>query len=73
MSQVVKWEYCALRANINDGKKFLKYFAAGKPSSIEDIHRTMAELGQEGWELVSLAQISQPDARVYYFKRPLRA
>lgn len=71
MSQ--QWEYCAIRANINDSKKFLKIFAEGKPSAIEDVHKTMVQLGQEGWELVTLTQISQPDARVYYFKRPVGA
>ena len=64
------WEYCAIRANVNDNKKFLKYFDAGKPETIEDVHATIARLGHDGWELVTLTQISQPDARVYYFKRP---
>jgi hypothetical protein len=37
---------------------------------ITDPHMEIAKLGNDSWELVSLAQIQSPDARVYYFKRP---
>ena len=70
---MTKWEYCAIRANIGDDVKKLKFFNPTPEAEIldiEDVHQTIAKLGQEGWELVSLAQISQPDARVYYMKRP---
>ena len=65
------WEYCAINDHLDKKKKFLKFFAEGKPSEIEDVHKTMVKLGQEGWELVTLTQISEPNARVYYFKRPI--
>lgn len=71
---MTKWEYCAIRSNIEDDRNFLKHFTAdsdeGKVSEVEDVHQTTAQLGTEGWELVTLQQISDPDARVYYFKRP---
>ena len=64
------WEYCAIRADINSGKNYLKFFSEGTPSEINDVHESCAQLGRDGWELVTLTQISQPDSRVYYFKRP---
>ncbi len=66
-----KWEYCAIRANIENKKKFLKYFdtTEHKLVEIEDPHTTIAQLGEDGWEMINLVQISNPDARVYYFKR----
>ena len=71
---MAKWEYCAIRANLGSDVKKLKFFSATPDSEIRDIadvHQTIAQLGTEGWEMVSLVQISQPDARVYYFKRPV--
>jgi len=70
---VTKWEYCAIRASINGEVKKLKYFSStpdAKVVDIDDVHQSIAKLGEDGWEMVTLAQISQPDARVYYFKRP---
>ena len=71
---MTKWEYCAIRGDLEGGAKKLKFFSPTPNSEVrdvEDIHQSIAQLGLEGWELVSLAQISQPDARVYYFKRPI--
>jgi hypothetical protein len=70
---MTKWEYCAIRASVNGEVMKLKYFSPtpeAKVVDINDVHQSIARLGQEGWEMVSLTQISQPDARVYYFKRP---
>ncbi len=66
----MKWEYCAINDNLDKGKKFLKFFAEGTPKEIGNVHQTMVELGQDDWELVTLTQINEPNARVYYFKRP---
>ncbi len=71
MSTTTIWEYCAIRTNINQEKKVLKYFSEGKAEPIEDVHAAIARLGQNGWEMITLTQISEPDARVYYFKRPV--
>ncbi len=68
------WEYCAIRDMIGSEVTKLKFFSTGPDSEIrdiDDVHQTIAQLGQDGWEMVSLVQISQPDARVYYFKRPV--
>ncbi len=70
---MTKWEYCAIRASINGEVMKLKYFSStpdAKVVDIDDVHQSIAKLGEDGWEMVTLAQISQPDARVYYFKRP---
>ena len=71
---MTKWEYCAVRASLNGEVKKLKYFSSSpdpKVEDVDDVHQAIAKLGEDGWEMVTLAQISQPDARVYYFKRPL--
>ena len=70
---MAKWEYCAIRASINGEVIKLKFFSStpdAKVVDIDDVHQSIAKLGEDGWEMVTLAQISQPDARVYYFKRP---
>ncbi len=69
---MTKWEYCAIRASVNGEVMKLKYFSPSpeaKVVDINDVHQSIARLGEEGWEMISLTQISQPDARVYYFKR----
>lgn len=68
------WEYCAIRVNLNDDKKFLKYFDTTKHKVVDitDPHETIARLGEDGWEMVNLVQLTNPDARVYYFKRFLK-
>ncbi len=65
------WEYCAIRANLSDDKKFLKYFDTNehKTVKIEDPHTAIAQLGEDGWEMISITELSEPKARVYYFKR----
>lgn len=71
---MTNWEYCAIRANIGSEVKKLKFFSPTPESEIrdiDDVHQTIAQLGEDGWEMVSLVQIAEPDARVYYFKRPV--
>ncbi|MCE7736288.1 MAG: hypothetical protein GPJ54_15515 [Candidatus Heimdallarchaeota archaeon] len=66
------WQYCAINDNIDKKVKKLKFFDADgnhKVSEIQDVHMEIAKLGNEGWELVTLQQISQPNARVYYLKK----
>ncbi len=68
-----KWEYCAIRDSLTGEGRKLKFFSStpdAKVEDIDDVHKSIAKLGEDGWEMVSLTQISQPDARVYYFKRP---
>ena len=67
-----KWEYCAIKTDAG-----LKYFRAEGGHTIEKyeeknidvVHRSIAQLGSDGWELVSHSTL--PDGSgVYYFKRP---
>lgn len=72
---MVKFEYCALKSDLDGAKETkLKFFNAEgkhKGEKVTDIHRKIAELGHDGWDLVTLTQISDPNARVYYFKKEL--
>ena len=67
------YEYCAIKTDLDGDKETkLKFFDAKgehKGSKITDVNRKIAELGIEGWELVTLVQLTDPKARVYYFKR----
>jgi hypothetical protein len=69
-----KWEYCAIKINnTEDKKKVLKYFSPTKDHKLEEItdpHETIAKLGNDGWELIFLTDLREPNAKVYYFKRP---
>ncbi|MHA2365252.1 MAG: hypothetical protein ACXAC7_14935 [Candidatus Hodarchaeales archaeon] len=67
-----KWEYCAIFDPVNGKQKKLKFFSETKNhkvSEIDDVHQSIAQLGIKGWELIFMNQISNPDARVYYFKK----
>lgn len=70
------WEYCAIRASVDGKLKKLKFFSSvgeHRVEDIEDTHLEIAKLGTDGWELVTLTQISpsgNSDSWVYYFKRP---
>lgn len=70
---MTKWQYCAIKTDIGDNPVTkLKYFDSSSNhtvSKIEDTHQTIAKLGDEGWELVTLTEINNGKARVYYFKR----
>jgi len=69
---MTKWEYCAINTEAG-----LKYFQAEGNHSVEkyteknidNVHRNIAKLGNEGWELVTHGPIAS-GASVYYFKRP---
>ena len=66
------WKYCAIRAQIDGSIKKLKFFDADgnhKVTDIKDPHLEIAKLGQDGWEMVTLTEITNPNSRVYYFKK----
>ena len=71
--EMTKWQYCAIKVDLGESKtKKLKFFSSTgdhTASKIEDIHLKIAKLGEEGWELVTLTEISDPSGRVYYFKK----
>ena len=68
-----KWKYCAIKKELDDTKvlKLKMFDAAGKHkgSKIPDVHQEIAKLGDDGWELITLTEITQPHAIVYYFKK----
>ena len=70
-----KYEYCAIKQNLEGEKKtklkFLDAEGNHKFTEISDIQRNIAQLGMNGWEMVSFSEISHPSARVYYFKKKL--
>jgi hypothetical protein len=72
---MLKWEYCAIKEDLGESKiKKLKYFSSSgehKGKKLDDIHQQIAMLGEEGWELVTLTEISNPAGRVYYFKKQI--
>ncbi|OLS28187.1 MAG: hypothetical protein HeimC2_08420 [Candidatus Heimdallarchaeota archaeon LC_2] len=66
------WKYCAINDSFEKQVKKLKFFDSEgnhTVTEIQDVHKEIAKLGEDGWELVSLQQISQPNARVYYLKK----
>lgn len=70
---MVKWKYCAIKTDLGEKPETkLKYFDPTKNhtvTNVEDTHQTIAKLGEEGWELVTLTEINKGTARVYYFKK----
>ena len=72
MSQVTGWEYCAIKSDAG-----VKYFSASGDHNLskfegekKDVHQSIAQLGTEGWELVSFSSLPESTVMVYYFKRP---
>ena len=66
------WLYCAINDNLTNNSKKLKLFYPDgnhHVTEIQDVHKEIAKLGKKGWELITLQQITQPNARVYYFKK----
>jgi hypothetical protein len=71
---MVRWEYCELRLTLTESTTFI-YSPRGyeeRKSPHKDWPKTMLDLGNEGWELVSVV-VSASGAHEYwyYFKRPL--
>ncbi|HEU5367479.1 MAG TPA: hypothetical protein VFU69_03405 [Ktedonobacterales bacterium] len=68
-----KWEYCLLSYNsIYKERNFILYYQPGgnivEQLTIDAVAPKLAELGTQGWELVSAVSTT---AMEYYFKRPL--
>ena len=65
----MKWEYTVIpiRTQIHSD-----HFQAEKPPVIENVQKDLNTLGNEGWELVGIQDISLPDGRMFtvaYLKR----
>jgi len=67
--ELVKWEYkvVPIKTQIH-----LDHFKADSKPVIENVQKDLNALGNEGWELVSVQDISLPDGRMFtvaYLKR----
>ena len=70
---MVKWEYkvVLIKTQIHSD-----HFQADRKPVIEDVQNDLNALGNEGWELVGVQDISLPDGRMFtvaYLKRQKRA
>jgi hypothetical protein len=66
---LVKWEYkvIPIKTQIHSS-----HFQADKKPLIDDVQNDLNSLGDEGWELVGVQDISLPDGRMFtvaYLKR----
>jgi hypothetical protein len=71
-SKLIKWEYkvILIRTQIHSDP-----FQAGKRPIIEDVQNDLNALGNEGWELVGVQDVTLPDERMFtvaYLKKPKR-
>jgi hypothetical protein len=69
MSELAKWEYkvIPIKTRIHSN-----HFAGGSKPVMEDVQNDLNSLGKEGWELVSVQDVSLQDGRrftVAYLKR----
>ncbi|MBN2304193.1 MAG: hypothetical protein JXQ72_06945 [Anaerolineae bacterium] len=79
MSPRPTWEYCELRQEIAQGvmhRQYILFYRAGEPAEKEGITNreiAIAQLGLEGWEMVSVSGSFMHDSSGFriFFKRPL--
>jgi len=67
--ELIKWEYrvIPIKTQIHSD-----HFQAESKPTIEDVQNDLNVLGNEGWELVCIQDITLPDARMFtvaYLKR----
>ena len=67
------YEYCSIKEEFEGDKKATLdiYDAEGrhKQAGVEDLQRNIAQLGKNGWEMISVTQLSDPKSLVYFFKK----
>ena len=71
MSELTKWEYkvVPIKTRIHSD-----HFGGGKKPVMEDVQNDLNSLGKEGWELVSVQDVSLQDGRrftVAYLERQI--
>jgi hypothetical protein len=71
MFELTKWEYkvIPIKTRIHSS-----HFEGGKKPVMEDVQKDLNSLGKEGWELVSVQDVSLQDGRrftVAYLKRQM--
>jgi hypothetical protein len=67
--ELAKWEYkvVPIKTQIHSD-----HFQADSRPVIDDVQKDLNALGNEGWELVTVQDITMPDGRMFtvaYFKR----
>jgi hypothetical protein len=73
------WEYCELRQEIAQGvmhRQYILFYQAGeqaKQVNITNRENAIAQLGQEGWEMVATSGSFMHDSSGFriFFKRPV--
>jgi hypothetical protein len=73
MFELTKWEYkvVPIKTRIHSN-----HFEGGKKPIMDDVQNNLNSLGKEGWELVSVQDVSLQDGRrftVAYLKRRLES
>ena len=71
MFELITWEYkvIPIKTRIHSN-----HFEGGQKPVMEDVQKDLNRLGKEGWELVSVQDVSLPDGRrftVAYLKRQI--
>ena len=71
MFELITWEYkvIPIKTRIHSN-----HFEGGQKPVMEDVQKDLNRLGREGWELVSVQDVSLPDGRrftVAYLKRQI--
>ncbi|MFH2040104.1 MAG: hypothetical protein ABIJ65_11790 [Chloroflexota bacterium] len=78
-----KWEYCAITGILHSGRNLsLNYPAIWrftktgwdktdiKGDEMNLVAKNIAELGEQGWEMVGTGPLDEGRAHILYFKRP---
>lgn len=78
---MTKWEYRRIIVPSGGGDPFMQFLHTTKEAciheTIEAVETTVAQLGRDGWEMVSCTQVwavgttALPVYISYYFKRPI--
>ena len=71
MFELITWEYkvIPIKTRIHSN-----HFEGGQKPVMEDVQKDLNRLGKDGWELVSVQDVSLPDGRrftVAYLKRQI--
>jgi hypothetical protein len=72
MVEIMTWEYRVIPMKT---RIHANHFAGGSKPVMDDVQNDLNSLGKEGWELVSVQDVSLPGGRrftVAYLKRPKR-
>jgi len=69
-----KWEYLVLSESLQENGKWWEWTDTNKTLKEQSLQSRLAELGHDGWKLVSVTTNQEngtTNLYVYYFRRPL--